>query len=238
MKAIILAGGEGTRLRPLTYKIPKALIPVQGKTLTEHVLDIYKHFGVTDIIMSISYLADQMTAYFGDGSKFGIALEYLKEDERRGTAGPLLMLREAKRRLTEDFHMCNGDNLFSLDLKAMLNLHQQSGAVATIALTEVEDPTSRGVVRMTGDKIVEFVEKPTREEAPSNYVSSGYYILSPEVFDFLPEQKFVMLETDVWPVLARAGKLAGFKSSAQWFDTGTPERYDDVQKNWRGVTNG
>ncbi|MDD2807096.1 MAG: NDP-sugar synthase [Patescibacteria group bacterium] len=235
MKAIILAGGEGTRLHPLTYKIPKALIPVQGKTLTEHVLDIYKKVGVTDIIMSISYLAEQMTEYFGDGSKFGVTVEYLKEEERRGTAGPLLMLREANRQLVEDFYMCNGDNLFSLDLNQMLERHQQSGAVATIALTEVEDPTSRGVVRMEGAKIVEFVEKPTREEAPSNYVSSGYYILAPEVFNFLPDQKFVMLETDVWPVLAKAGKLFGFKSSAQWFDTGTPERYLDVEQNWKGV---
>lgn len=234
MKAIILAGGEGTRLRPLTYKIPKALVSVQGKSLTEHVLDIYTNIGVKDFYLSVSYLADQMTKHFGDGEKFGVRVEYLLEKERRGTAGPLLMLREEGKQLAEHFHMCNGDNLFALNLNAMLEQHIRTGAVATLSLTTVEDPTSRGVARFENEKILEFVEKPSREEAPSNLVSAGYYILSPEIFDYIPAQQFVMLETDVWPVLAKAGKLYGFPSSAQWFDTGTPERYDDVQRNWKG----
>ena len=153
MIAIILAGGEGTRLRPLTYKIPKALIPVQGKTLTEHVLDIYTNIGVKDFYLSVSYLADQMEACFGDGKKFGVNIEYLPEKERRGTAGPLLMLREEGKQLKGNFHMCNGDNLFALDLRAMLVQHKRTGAVATLSLTTVEDPTSRGVARFEHEKI-------------------------------------------------------------------------------------
>ena len=182
MLAIVLAGGEGTRLRPLTYKIPKALIPVQGKTLTEHVLDIYKNAGVTEFFLSISYLADHMTVYFGDGSDFGCHIEYLREDKPRGTAGPLLILREQGKILAQDFYMCNGDNLFALDLPAMVEFHKSNKAIATIALTKVQDPTQFGIAKLSGNKILEFIEKPAQEVAPSRYASSGYYVLSPEIY--------------------------------------------------------
>ncbi|MFA5021491.1 MAG: NDP-sugar synthase [Patescibacteria group bacterium] len=235
MQAIILAGGEGTRLRPLTYEIPKALIPLQGRTLTEQVFDIYKEVGVKDIILSVSYLADKMIAYFGNGSKFGFAIQYLREDKPRGTAGPLLMLKEQSKPLDQDFFMCNGDNLFSLDLNKMVEFHRNNKAVATIALVKAPDPTQVGVVKMQGDLILDFVEKPSRQQAPSDYANSGYYVFSPKIFDYLPQKDFVMLEKDVFPVLAKAGKLFGFKAEGQWFDTGTPQRYDQVQKEWRGV---
>ena len=235
MQAVILAGGQGTRLRPLTYKIPKALIPIKGKTLTEHVFDIYKKFGVTEVYLSISYLADQMEEHFKDKKKFGLNIKFLREDQARGTAGPLLLLREMGEEITEDFFMSNGDNLFDLDLKKMMAFHKSQGGMATIALKEVADVTSRGVVKMEGDKIVDFVEKPNAEEAPSKLISSGYYILSPKIFEFLPDDSFVMLENHVWPELARQGQLYGFKSEGQWFDTGTPERYAEVEKDWKGV---
>ena len=157
MKAIILAGGEGTRLRPLTYKIPKAMIPVQGRTLTEHVFDIYKKVGVTEIYLSVAYMADKMIEYFGNGAKFGLKIKYLKEDQPRGTAGPLLILKEQKEIPDEIFYMCNGDNLFALDLRKMLELHQRSDAVVTIGLTKVDDPTHFGMAKLEGDKILEFI---------------------------------------------------------------------------------
>ncbi|NUM25190.1 MAG: NDP-sugar synthase [Candidatus Buchananbacteria bacterium] len=235
MIAIILAGGEGTRLRPLTYEMPKALIPVQGRSLTEHVFDIYKRAGVKKIYLSIAYMADKMKEYFGDGSKFGFDIEYLEEPEAMGTAGPLLLLKKQGLIPNENFFMCNGDNLFALDLEKMLRHHQGNNAAATIALTKVDDPTHFGIARLEGDKILEFVEKPSVEQAPSSYASSGYYILSPEVFDYLPDQDFVMVEHDLWPALANAGRLFGFRSDAQWFDTGTPERYKQVEETWRGV---
>ena len=235
MKAIILAGGEGTRLRPLTYKIPKAMIPVQGRTLTEHVFDIYKKVGVTEIYLSVAYMADKMIEYFGNGAKFGLKIKYLKEDQPRGTAGPLLILKEQKEIPDEIFYMCNGDNLFALDLRKMLELHQRSDAVVTIGLTKVDDPTHFGMAKLEGDKILEFIEKPSREKAPSNYANSGYYILSPEVFDYLSNKDFEMVERDTWPAVAAAGKLFGFKSDAQWFDTGTPPRHQRVEKEWQGV---
>jgi len=235
MKAVILAGGEGTRLRPLTYKIPKALIPIQGKTLTEQVFAIYKKAGVTEIYLSVAYMAEKIIEYFGDGSKFGLKIKYLEEKERMGTAGPLLLLRQQKKIPTEDFFMSNGDNLFALDLNKMIKFHQKNQAIATIALTEVTDPTHFGIAKLAKDKILEFIEKPKKEEAPSNYASSGYYLLSPKVFDYLPNKDFVMVETDFWPAIAKAGGLFGFKSSAQWFDTGTPQRHQQVEKEWQGI---
>lgn len=234
MLAIILAGGEGTRLRPLTYEIPKALIPVQGRSLTEHVLDIYRNAGVTEFYLSVSYLADQMTVYFGDGGKLGYEIEYLREEKPMGTAGPLLLLRQGKKIPAQDFFMCNGDNLFALNLAEMVRLHKKNKAVATIALTKVQDPTQFGIAKLSGDRILEFVEKPALADAPSRYASSGYYVLSPEIFNYLPEKEFCMVEKDIWPVLAKEGKLFGYKSDAQWFDTGTPERYEQVQKEWQG----
>lgn len=232
MKAIILAGGEGTRLRPLTEKIPKALIPVQGKTLTEQVFAIYKKFGINEFYLSVAYLAEQVMAYFGDGSKFDVKIKYLKEEKPMGTAGPLLLLRQQGEIIKEDFFMCNGDNLFAADLNAMRKLHQKNQATATIGLTKVDDPTHFGIARLVGDKILEFIEKPRREEAPSDYASSGYYVLSPAVFDYLPAKDFAMVEKDIWPVLAKEGKLFGFKSAAQWFDTGTAERHAQVEREW------
>jgi len=234
MFAIILAGGEGTRLRPLTYEIPKALIPVQGKTLTEQVLDLYKNIGINDFYLSISYLADQMTVYFGDGGKFGSNIEYLREDEPMGTAGPLIILRQQGKIPAQDFCMCNGDNLFALDLAEMINQHKKNKAVATIALTKVEDPTQFGIAKLSGDKILEFIEKPALADAPSRFASSGYYILSPAIFDYLAEADFSMVERDLWPKIAADGRLFAYKSDAQWFDTGTPERYEQVEREWRG----
>ena len=235
MMAVILAGGEGTRLRPLTYKIPKALIPIQGKTLTEQVFAIYKKVGVTDIYLSVAYLADRIKEYFGDGGNFGFEIKYLEEKKRMGTAGPLLLLKSQGRIPQEHFFMSNGDNLFALDLKEMLEFHTRNDAVATIALTQVKDPTHFGIAKPEGEKILAFIEKPTIEEAPSLYASSGYYILSPAAFNYLPNQDFAMMENDIWPAIAKDGKLFGFKSEAQWFDTGTPQRHQQVEKEWRGV---
>lgn len=230
-KSIILAGGEGTRLRPLTYKTPKPLIEVNGRALTEHVLDILKKFEVKEIVLSVSYMADKVKSYFGDGSKFGVKIEYVKEERPMGTAGPLILMKK----LDDTFIMVNGDNLFNLHFKKMYKVHIKNKATATIALTQVEDVSSFGVARLKGEKILEFVEKPKKEEAPSNYISSGYYILEPDVFDLVKGKKFAMMEKDVFPVLAKEGKLFGYKDKGQWFDTGTFEEYEMVKKEWIDV---
>ncbi|RJR31741.1 nucleotidyltransferase family protein [Candidatus Parcubacteria bacterium] len=235
MKAIILAGGEGTRLRPLTYTTPKPLIDVQDKTLTEHVFDILKNYGVTEAILSVSYMADKIKNYFEDGFKFGMKLSYLIEERPMGTAGPLILLKKMGCLLNEDFMVVNGDNLFSLDLAKFFDQHKKNQAVATIALTVVSDVTNFGIARLENGRILEFIEKPSKDKAPGNLANSGYYVFSPEIFEFLPEKNFVMLEKDIFPVLAKENKLFGYPDNSQWFDTGTPQRYEQVKKEWRGI---
>ncbi len=231
MKAIILAGGLGTRLRPLTYKTPKALLPFQGRTLTEQVLDVLKKSNITDIYLSIGYMADKIKDYFGDGSKFGVKITYVEEKEPLGTAGPLNLLKK----LESSFVMLNGDNLFNADFNKMLEFHKKNKAVGTIALTQVDDPSHYGAARMEGDRIIEFVEKPKKGEEPSNLISTGYYILEPEVFDIVKGKKSVMFEYDVFPILAKQGKLFGYPANGQWFDIGTSEKLEKADKEWKGV---
>ena len=235
MKAIILAGGAGTRLRPLTYTTPKPLVDVQGKTLTEHVVAILKKHGVTEVILSLGYMAETIKNYFSAQRDFGVKIDFLVETKPMGTAAPLLLLKKIGCPITEDFFMVNGDNLFSLDMTEMLKFHRDQGAVATDALTEVADPSAFGVAKLDGDKIIDFVEKPAAESAPSNFINSGYYVLSPKIFEYVPDADFAMMERDIFPRLAGLGLLYGYKGRGQWFDTGTYERYDEVKKEWHGV---
>ncbi|MDO8560240.1 MAG: nucleotidyltransferase family protein [bacterium] len=231
MLGIILAGGKGERLRPLTDHLPKVLIPVQGKALLEHVIELLKAAGVNEVVLSTGHLGEKVREHFA-GRDLGVKLSFLHESTPRGTAGPLLMLKESGRLPTEDFFVVNGDNLFSLDLAAMRDYHRSHPGHATIALTEVDDPSAYGVARLEGGRIAEFVEKPRREDAPSNLVNSGYYLFSPEIFNALGPQASAMLEYDVFPALAKAGMLYGYRGEGQWFDTGTPERYLQVQREW------
>ena len=231
MKAIVLVGGEATRLRPLTDTIPKALIELQGKTILEHVLDLFKRYAITDVTLSVGYLREQIISYFGDGKKYGLHISYIEETEPLGTAGPLNLLPQ---RIGETFIVCNGDELKQIDITAMRRHHRQSGATATLALTTVEDPSIYGVARLDGTKILEFVEKPRREAAPSNCINAGFYIFEPSVFNLIPPGK-AMFEYDVFPTLAAAGTLHGYVFSGQWFDTGNFERLEHARRAWRGV---
>jgi len=231
MKAIILAGGEGTRLRPLTSEIPKGMVRIRGKTITEHVIGILKRAGITEIYLSVGYKKEMMKEFYGDGKKFGARLAYVEEDPPLGTAGPLIVLNRLGQQLKETFMMVNGDNLLDVDIREMLKFHLAHGALATIALTGVKDPKHFGVAMLDGDKITEFIEKPRRP--PSNLVNSGYYLLEPEVFSIVARKERAMMERDVFPELARRGKLFGFRCEGAWFDTGTHERLREVEEKWR-----
>ncbi len=230
-KAVILAGGKGTRLRPLTLNTPKCMIEIQGKTITEHLFDLLKNYGIRDVIISIGYLKEKVKEYYGDGSKFGVNITYVEEDEPLGTAGPL---RLAKDYLKDSFIVTNGDELKTINIPRMFRLHKRKDALATIALTTVTDPTQYGVARVSGSRILEFVEKPKAEEAPSNLINSGFYIMEPEAIEMIPNG-FSMLEKDVFPKLAKEGRLRGFLSEGQWFDIGTLERYEIAKKKWMGI---
>lgn len=228
--ALILAGGKGTRLRPLTHKIPKPLLKVQGKPILEHLIDLFKKYNIKNIILSVGYLKEKIKDYFKDGKKFGVNITYIEEEKPLGTAGPL---RLAKPLLKESFIVANGDELKDINIPRMYRLHKRKKALATIALTTVDNPSHYGVARLDGTRIIEFLEKP--KKPPSNLINAGFYILEPEVIDLIP-QGYAMLETDVFPKIAKLNRLRGFPFSGQWFDIGTIEKYKIAIKRWKGTT--
>ncbi len=228
-KAVILAGGKGTRFKPITDEIPKPMIPLQGKPIIQHTIDLLKKYGVNEIFLSIGYKADKFREYFGDGSKFGVKIHYLEEKEPLGTAGPL---RLAKPYLNETFIVCNADELKDIDLIDMYLFHKDNNAKVTIALTTVADPTAYGVAKMQGTKIMEFIEKP--KDPPSNLINAGLYIMEPDIIDMIPEG-FCMMEKEIFPKIATSQKLFGYHFTGQWFDTGNLERYALALKEWKGL---
>ena len=228
-KAVLLVGGRGTRLRPLTDKMPKALLKIKEKTIIEHLFDLLKKYGIRDVILSTGYLKEKISRYFEDGSKIGMNISYVEEEKPLGTAGPL---RLAKKYLKDSFIVSNGDELKNINIPRMFRLHKRKNALATIALTTVDEPSHYGVARLDGSRIVEFIEKPTNP--PSNLINAGFYILEPEVIDMIPEG-FSMLEKDVFPKLAKIGRLRGFPFAGQWFDIGNLERYRIAEKKWKGI---
>jgi len=228
-KAVLLVGGRGTRLKPLTDKLPKALLEVQGKTIAEHLFDLLKKYGIRDVVLCVGYLRDKIKEHFGDGSNFGMNITYVEENEPLGTAGPLKL---AKKHLKDSFIVSNGDELKDINIPRMFRLHKRKNALATIALTTVDEPSHYGVARLDGSRIIEFVEKPTHP--PSNLINAGFYILEPQVIDMIPDG-FSMLEKDVFPKLAQLGRLRGFPFAGQWFDIGNIERYKIAEKNWKGI---
>lgn len=231
-KAVLLVGGRGTRLRPLTDKTPKALLKVQDKTIAEHLFDLAKKYGIREVILCTGYLKDKIRDYFGDGSKLGVNITYVEENEPLGTAGPLKL---AKKYIKDSFIVSNGDELKNINIPRMFRLHKRKNALATIALTTVDDPSHYGVAKLDGSRIIEFVEKPSKAQAPSNLINAGFYILEPEVIDMIPNG-YSMLEKDVFPKLAQLGRLRGFPFAGQWFDIGNIERYKIAEKKWEGIT--
>ena len=223
-QAFILAGGKGTRLKPITHEIPKPLIPLHGKPIIEYSLDLFKKFGIKDIIISVGFKKEKIKEYFGDGKRFGVNITYIEEDEPLGTAGPLKL---AKKFLKSSFIACNADELKEIDLMDMFMFHKENNALGTIALTSVEDTSKYGVANLAGNKILDFVEKPSKEEAPSNFINSGLYILESEVIDYVPEG-FAMLEKDVFPKLAQEGKLFGYPFSGYWKPIGDLKQYEEA----------
>lgn len=226
MKAVVLCGGLGTRLRPITYEIPKVLIPVRGKPVLDHLIDLFRREGVTEVILSVGHLKDKIKEYAHTITDIPVTL--LEESSPLGTAGPLKLLGQQ----SEPFIVSNGDELKDIPLKEMLGFHQERQAAATIALKKVENPTLYGVARLDGDVIKEFVEKPLNP--PSSLISAGLYILDPTVQQRVPEG-FAMLEKDVFPHLAEEGKLFGFPFPGQWYDTGNFERYERAILEWNGI---
>lgn len=220
--ALILAGGKGERFKPITHEIPKPMIPLNGKPLIEHTMDLLKKYGIKDVIISLGYLGDKVKEYFGNGARFGLSITYIEEKSPLGTAGPLRM---AKPLIRSTFLVCNADELKEIDLVDMFIFHKENHAKATIALTTVKNPSEYGVARLNGNKIIEFIEKP--KNPPTNLINAGLYIMEPEVIDLIPEG-YAMLETDVFPKIAKAGKLFGYSFSGYWKPVGNLTQYNEA----------
>ncbi len=234
MKAVILVGGQGTRLRPLTLAKPKPMVPLANKPFVAYVLEHLKEHGIVDIVFSMGYLPEGIEAFFGDGSGFGVNLTYVVEDHPLGTAGAVKNVEEHVR--NDDFLVLNGDILTDLDISDMIEKHRAREAVGTISLTPVEDPTAYGLVR-TGpeEEVLGFLEKPSWDQIDTNLINAGTYILRNEVLDMIPAGSEYSFERGVFPRLVGKG-LYGYSSAAYWMDIGTPEKYlqahyDILEKN-------
>src|SRR3954462_9779599 len=223
VQAVILVGGEGTRLRPLTVTVPKPVLPLVDRPFLVYMLEWLRRHGVDDVVMSCGFLATRVRNVLGDGSHLGLRLRFVEEPEPRGTAGAL---KYAEDLLDERFLMLNGDVLTDIDLTAQLEQHDRTGAVGTLALVPVEDPTAYGLVRLTEESAVrEFVEKPSADQIDTNLISAGAYVLERSVLDLIPADRNVSIEREVWPQLVGKGVYAYAHEHAYWLDIGTPETY-------------
>lgn len=231
-KVLILAGGQGVSFRPLTYEMPKALIPVAGKPLLEHTIERLRRYNLTDVTISIGHLGDKIKEHFGDGSRWGLKISYLNQSGKKpGTAQPL---KEAQEKFSSGpFLLLYGDVLADLDLISFLEFHRsQRGAIVTMALASVERITLWGVTKVVGNKVVEFEEKPENPKTHSHLVNSGIYVLDPLIFKYVTKD-CTRLERDVFPRLADEGKLAAYPFDGAWHDVSTPEIYERVIKEWK-----
>jgi len=225
LKAVVLVGGIGTRLRPLTSTTPKQMLPVGGRPMIERVLQHLAEHGVNEVVLSLGYRPDAFLDAYPDGACAGVKLTYAVEDTPLDTAGAI---RFAARfaGFDETFLAVNGDVLTGLDVAALVAFHRGREAEATIALTPVEDPSAYGVVPTDDDgRVLQFIEKPSRAEAPTNFVNAGTYVLEPQVLDRIPAGRRVSIERETFPLLVRKRQLYAMGSDADWLDAGTPATF-------------
>ena len=227
-KAVILVGGEATRLRPLTCNTAKIMIPVLNRPFFEHMVGYLKKHNITDIILAVGKSPVQIQGHFGDGSKLGVRLTYSIEDAPLGTAGAV---KNAERFLDDPFVVLNGDIFTDIDLSRMMRLHRENKAIASLALTPVEDPTIYGVVETDGEgRVRRFIEKPSRNKVTTNMINAGIYILEPGILSYIAPDTFSMFERDVFPPLLEKGQVVyGYPSHDYWIDIGTTGKYLKLQ---------
>ena len=240
MKAVVLVGGEGTRLRPLTLTTPKPLLPIANQAFLERQLEWLAGYGVDEVVLSMGYLPDAFHSQFahdhaGEDVFGDIKVRYAVEDEPLGTAGAIRFAAEG---MSERFIVCNGDVLTDLDLSEMVRFHDERDAQATISLTQVEDPSAFGVVPTRADgQVIAFVEKPAPGKAPSNWINAGTYVLEPAFLDRIPPRLNVSIERETFPrMLAEPRGLYGYAADGYWLDIGTPEKYLQAHADVLGGT--
>ena len=230
MKAMILAAGEGTRLRPLTLDTPKVMLPIAGKPLLEYILDWLRFYEITEIAINLNHLPKVVMDWLGDGDRFGINITYSVEDTILGTAGALTRLRDF---FDDTFVLIYGDMLTDLNIPSLLEFHQIKRALATVVLMEVENPSSYGIVEVDEEcRILRFVEKPAPGTTSSNLANAGVYMLQPEVIDYIPRDTFYDFGYDLFPLLLSEGaRLFGYATTDSFLDTGTMENYRCAERD-------
>jgi mannose-1-phosphate guanylyltransferase len=225
MQAVILVGGLGTRLRPITYDVPKALVPLRNRPFMGYMLDFLRGGGLDGAVLSLGYLPTPIQEYLAECDLEGFSVDYAVEGRALGTAGGI---KNAARYLRGEGPVValNGDVLSGTDLTNLIEMHQSSGALATITLTSVEDPTAYGLVEVDHDMLVHrFIEKPAADEVTTNLVNAGIYVLEPEVLEMIPPGQEVSIEREIFPELQAMGRLRAHVSSSYWRDIGTPRCY-------------
>lgn len=232
MKALLLAAGEGTRLRPLTLDRPKPMVPVGGRPVLEHLVALARVHGVSEIAINLHYKPAPLVAHFGDGARFGVSISYSHEDELLGSAGAAKQLEAF---LDETFFVIYGDVLTDLDLTVLAAHHRSSGALVTVALYEVEDPTRAGIVDLTPDgRIRRFVEKPAPDQVFGDLANAGVYVVEPAVLGYIPAGCRFDFGSDLFPLLLDRGlPLAGLRAPGHVLDIGSPERYQQAEADWQ-----
>ncbi|WP_400209119.1 sugar phosphate nucleotidyltransferase [Methanomethylophilus alvi] len=227
-QAVIMVGGKGTRLLPLTLTRPKPAMPVLDKPFLKYLIESMADAGIEEIFLACGYKSDVLAHAIGDGSDMGVRIIYSDEDTPLGTGGAIKRLED---RLDPVFLAANGDTLTSVDIAAQIREHFESGAAVTDSLSEVDDPSQAGVVRIDGDgRILEFQDKPKREEACSNLVNSGVYVVDKKVLEYIPKDTFYDFSKDLFPLLIEKGeRLQGHMAKGIWVDIGRP--HDLIRMN-------
>ena len=225
MKGMILAAGEGQRLRPLTDHLPKPMLPIAGRPLLEHTILHLRDCGVTDLAINLYYLPTVIMDYFGSGSRWGVHLRYSVEERLMGSAGGVKYLQSFF--ADDTFVVYYGDVFTQADLRLMVAFHRRAGALATMGLYRVPDPWNRGIVQLDDSHtIVRFVEKPSRDQVFSDLANAGIYVLEPEVLDRIPAGRVCDFGNDVFPkMLAEGTRIAGYVIEGTLIDIGLPEKY-------------
>jgi mannose-1-phosphate guanylyltransferase len=233
MKAVVLVGGQGTRLRPLTFSTPKQMLPVAWRPVIERVIEHLAGHGVDEVVLSLGYRPDAFLAAYPDGRCGTVKLHYAVESSPLDTAGAIAFAAAEAGITDETFVVVNGDVLTEIDVTALVDFHRSRGAEGTISLTPVEDPSRFGVVPVDDSGLVQaFIEKPTAAEAPTNMINAGIYVLEPSFLDRVPPGRRVSVEREVFPALVQARSLYALGSAALWTDMGTPEKYLEANLAW------
>jgi len=224
MKAVVLVGGQGSRLRPITYDVPKAMVPLRNRPFMDFMVEFLKGGGLNGAVLSLGYLPDPIQEYFDGRDLHGFSIDYAVEDRALGTAGGI---KNAEEYLDGGpIVVVNGDVLSGVRLGEAIAKHKESDALATITLTSVEDPTAYGLVEVDHDMMVRrFLEKPAADEVTTNLINAGIYVLEPEVLTMIPAGQESSIEREIFPYLQTEGRLRAYVSSSYWKDIGTPRSY-------------